>query len=224
MVGKHRNDRAYGWAIVTGTALSVFAMAHHPSTGASGTAERMAEMAREATLSAVVHGGLMVLMLLVLFGLLGLAGALGWHLARVRAGLVAYSVGVICMVGAALVSGFLVPGLAASHVDASAAELEAVVPVFTLLFHTNQSLAKVGVVAMSVGILCWSWVLLGERTWGRGVGILGLVVGAVPVLGLFSGHLHLDVHGMLAVVVAQAAWQIAVGIWLLRRQPAVPAE
>lgn len=207
-------DRVAGWSLVVGTALSVFAMAHHPSAGATGTAARLAEMAREATLSGVVHGGLIALMVLVLFGLVGLAGALGFGLGRVRAGLIAYSVGVVCMIGAALVSGFIVPGLATSYTG-SAEAIEGLVPVFSLCFRANQALAQVGVVAQSVGLFFWSLVLLERPSWVRGVGLLGLAVGVLPILGLLSGRLHLDVHGMLAVVVAQALWTMGTGIWLI---------
>ncbi len=209
-------ERFSGWAILVGSSLSVFAMARHPSTDASGTAERLAEMAGEAELSALVHGSLIALMLLVLVGLLGLAAVLGWRLGRVRLGVTAYSVGVLCMVGAALVSGFIVPGLASSYADGSPAELEAVVPVFSFCFRANQALAKIGVVAMSTGIFCWSLVLLERRSWARGIGILGLVVGTLPVVGLLSGRLALHVHGMLAVVAAQAVWSVCVGMWLIQ--------
>ena len=209
-------DRSSGWALVLGTVLSVFAMAHHPSAGASGAAARLAEMAREATLSGIVHGALIALMLVVFFGLVGLAGVLGFGLGRVRAGLIAYSAGVVCMIGAALLSGFIVPALAGSYAG-SPETAEALVPIFSLCFRANQALAEVGVVAQSAGIFFWSWVLLGRSGWVRGVGWLGLGAGAVPILGLLSGRLHLDVHGMLAVVVLQALWTIAVGVWLIQR-------
>jgi hypothetical protein len=214
-------DRVSGWSLVAGTALSVFAMAHHPSAAASGTAERLAEMARMATLSAVVHGTLIALMLLIVFGLVGLAGALGFGLARVRAGMVAYSAGVVCMLGAALVSGFIVPALAGSYAG-STENMDLLAPVFSLCFRANQALAEVGVVAQSVGIFLWSLVLLGRSEGVRWVGWLGFVAGALPVLGLLAGRLHLDVHGMLAVVVLQAMWTIAAGVWLIRRGRSSP--
>lgn len=208
---------------MVGTLLSVFAMAHHPSAAASGTADRLAEMADKATISAIVHGGLIGLMLLVFVGFVGLADVLGLGLRRVRAGLVAYGAGVVCMLGAAIVSGFVVPGLATSYAGGSAEELTAVVPVLSLCFRANQALAEVAVVAQSVGILCWSLVLAGKSGWIRMVGWLGLAAAGLPVIGLLAGRLHLDVHGMLAVVVVQAVWTLAVGFWLVRGSVGRPA-
>lgn len=208
-----------GVALVFGSLLSVAAMTHHPSTGASGTAERLAEMTREAALAGIVHGLLIALMLLVFWGLLHLAGVLGWSSSRVQIGAIAYGAGVICMIGAATVSGFVVPGLAEHFAEESPAVMESATPVFRFCFEVNQALAQIGAVAMSVSIFLWSWALAARSEyprWVRGVGALGLAVGAFPVLGLLSGSLHLDVHGMLAVLLAQAGWTICVGAWLIR--------
>ncbi len=201
--------------LIAGPILSVFAMAHHPTAGGASTAERLASMTRHASLGGFVHGALIVLMVGIFIGLVTFAGILGWRIGRVRAGVIAYSVGVVCMVGAALVSGFLVPGLAERYVDATPAEMEAVVPVLHFCHEANQTLAKAGTMAMSAGIFLWSLVLLTRPGWLRIVGVFGLAVGALPVLGLVLGRLHLDVHGMLLVVLAQAIWTVAIGVWMV---------
>lgn len=214
-------DRATGLILVIASVLSIAAMTHHPSTGASGTAERLAETAREATLAGWVHGLLIALMLLIFWGLLRFAGGLhgGWSSSRTQIGAVAYAVGVVCMIGAAAVSGFVVPGLAAHYAEQAPEVMEGAVPILRLCFEVNQALARIGAVAMSAAILLWSWVLAASAAprWGRALGAFGLLVGAFPVLGLLTGSLELDVHGMLAVIVAQAAWTIGVGVWHIQR-------
>ncbi|MFQ5527379.1 MAG: hypothetical protein ACE5GX_14085 [Thermoanaerobaculia bacterium] len=205
-----------GLVLIVAPLLSVFAMAHHPTAHGETTADRLSSMIRQATLGSWVHGALIALMVAIFIALVTFAGRLGWTSGRVRAGVIAYFVGVICMVGAALVSGFLVPGLAERYVDSSPTEMEASLPVFHLAHEANQALAKAGAVGMSTGIFFWSLVLIARAGWLRAVGAFGLAAGLLPILGLIVGRLHLDVHGMLAVVVAQALWQIAVGVWLLR--------
>ena len=217
-----KRPSSYLWSGVTLIAapvLSVFAMAHHPSTGGSGTAERLAEMVRESTISSAVHGALIALMIATLIGFFTVAGLLGWGSARVRAGAIAYSIGVVCMVGAALVSGFIIGALAERYVDATPTEMEVAVPSFHLAHGANQALAKTGAVAMSAGIFFWSWVMLRGAGLQRGLASLGLLVGLAPVVGPVSGRLTLDVHGMLLVVVAQSLWTVGVGIWVLRADP-----
>jgi len=88
-----------------------------------------------------------------------------------------------------------------------------------LLTYTSlvkRSSANVHVVAMSVAILLWSAAILRSRLMGRAVGIAGVVAGTGILLGLFSGHLRMDVHGFGLVTLAHAAWLIWLGILLCR--------
>jgi hypothetical protein len=210
------SGRAEALAIGVGSVLSVVLMAHHPSTRASDMAEGIAQTARAAGLSGLVHGGLIVTMVVVFFGVLGLAGRLGWFKARVRAGALAYGLGVVAMAGAALVSGFLVPGFARAYAGASGVDADALRPIFQLCYQTNQVLARAGTMALSAATLVWSLVMLERDPLARAVGALGLAAGALPVLGLLSGYLRLTVHGMGAVVLLLAVWNVAAAVWLIR--------
>ena len=80
----------------------------------------------------------------------------------------------------------------------------------------NQAFANVGAVAMSAAIVLWSLDLLRGPHAVRWVGMLGLAVGVLPTVALVLGMLHLDVPGMLVVVLLQSLWNIAVGILLVR--------
>lgn len=57
----------------------------------------------------------------------------------------------------------------------------------------------------------------------RGSGVFGCVVAGLALLALLSGHLRLDVHGFGAVVLAQAAWLVLIGLELCGAG-AVPAK
>jgi hypothetical protein len=48
------------------------------------------------------------------------------------------------------------------------------------------------------------------------VGFAGLVAGAALLLGIFAGHLRLNVHGFGIVILAEALWLVWVGILLCR--------
>lgn len=213
---RRASDPTAALLVAGGTVLSLALMAHHPTTGAKDLAGAVDELAREAVLSGTVHGSLLVMMTLVFVGLLGLVARLGWRHHRSVAGTVFYSLGMVCMVGAALVNGFVVEGLASRYAGSPEAELEHLRPVLRLCFQANHTLAAAGTIAISLAILCWSSLLLGAGNAGRWIGLLGLVAGALPVLGLLSGHLHLDVHGMGAVLLAQGLWNLAVAARLLR--------
>jgi hypothetical protein len=58
--------------------------------------------------------------------------------------------------------------------------------------------------------------LLRDLGLPRLIGALGLLVSAAPALALMLGLVHLDVHGMAAVVLLQALWNVAIGLAMMR--------
>lgn len=209
-------DLTSSLCIGLGQLLAVGFMAIHPSVHGSDLASAVDELAGMATRSAVVHGALIAIMLVVLHGFIGMSGYLGWHLGRVRAGVIAYAAGVVCMLGATLPSGFLIPRIAIRYADRPDADLEALRPVITLCHDLNQVLAQIGTVAWSAAILAWSCALLGRGRFARAFAVLGMLVSVVTVAGLLGGHLRLHVHGMGAVIAAHAVWSAGVAVWMLR--------
>jgi hypothetical protein len=208
-----------GIILLVASLLEVLGMSHHPSVQTSDISQAVEEIARFSTLSAVVHGVLITLMLLIAYGFVDFAVRRGLHRPLIRAGAIAYGCGVLVMVGAGLVSGFIITGLASLIPHATVVDLEINRQLLLLCRVLNQSCANFAVVAMSAGIVCWSLDLRGESRWRRAVGICGCLVGLLTALALIFGQIHLDVRGMTEVVVAQAAWNVAVAVLMVRREP-----
>src|SRR2546425_10296981 len=97
----HDENLMAGLLIGLGSLLSVLIMAHHPSINAERVDDAIVEIGRVASLSRLVHGGLIALMGCVLFGFTSFAGHLGWGLAPVRAGMSAHALGAPTLLGAA---------------------------------------------------------------------------------------------------------------------------
>ena len=79
----------------------------------------------------------------------------------------------------------------------------------------NQAFAKVHVAMSSVAILFWSIAIITTRAFARPIGWLGCVVGVGVLVGLFAGHITLDVHGFGVVILLQAAWLFSVGAQMI---------
>lgn len=212
----HASKRSAGLLIGVGSLLLIVLMAAHPFVHVHDTPGVVAELARISVRNGIVHGGLLLVMSTVFVGFLGLCSQLGWTLQRVRAGAVFYALGLVCMIAAALVNGFVVPGLAAGYAGRPDAELQALKPILHFAVQANQTAAKAGSIALSIAIVAWSSVLWRRGVAARWIGILGLIVGVLALTGLLSGHLHLDVHGMGAFVFATSLWNACVAVWLMR--------
>jgi hypothetical protein len=122
------------------------------------------------------------------------------------------------MIGAALISGFVVSSLGAFYEGAAPAAIESARHLMSFGHAANQALAKLGVMAMSAAILLWSTRLAGRAGVNRAIGWLGLAIGLVPPVLLVASRLQLDVMGMGAVILAQSVWNLAIGVQLIRRR------
>jgi hypothetical protein len=210
-------SRLAGGTLIAAALLEVVAMGHHPAVTTPDILEAVRQIERMGVFAGVVHGVLMALMLIVVYGLSEFALRRGATRPAIRAGIIFYLAGVIAMLGAAMVSGFIVPNLMALTAHGSSTDLAVNVQLLMLCRVLNQSCANFGSVAMSAGIALWSIDLLRrEAGWRRGIGVAGILIGAVPAVALILGALHLNVQGMSAVVILQSLWCCSVGVIFLR--------
>lgn len=197
--------RLVGGTLVGASALSLLAMSHHPSAHGMTDELWVADLVRIGTLSRPVHAGMIVCVIALWLALAEWSVWRGTALTRVAEKL--YSLGAIAMIGAALINGFAIDHLASNALQDGAEGLRDAARVMPLAWSLNQTLAGFGVFALSGGIVAWSldlWHVTGP--WARaaaGYGIVGMLVLSVAFA---FGHLLLNVTGMVAVVLAQAAW------------------
>lgn len=205
-----------GTLLIAAAVLEVAAMSHHPSVHSNDVGGIVAELGRMSALTGMVHGTLMVLMLVSLYCLTQHCVQRGPRRPLVRAGLIVYAAGTLAMLGAALVSGFLVVDVASHLAYSTPAEEHAARQLLMWCHAINQVLAKAGTAALSAGIALWSIDLLRSAGLARWIGVLGCAIGLLPMAGLGSGLLRLDVHGMGAVVLLQTCWSIGMGLLIYR--------
>jgi hypothetical protein len=209
--------RVAGISLVVAAVLEVFAMAHHPTITTPNILDAIQQITRFRQLDGLVHGVLMALLLVVLYGLSEFILRRDVSRPAIRAGLIAYSCGVLVMLGAGMVSGFILPGVLSLTPHASATDLDINLQLILLCRALNQSCANFATVVLSAGITFWSYDLLRRETgWRRALGSAGLIVGMIPAIALITGVLHLDVQGMTAVVLLQSLWSGGIGIGFLR--------
>jgi hypothetical protein len=129
-----------------------------------------------------------------------------------------YGAGTVAMIGAATVSGFVTAKAAGLVPTPTDQDLRTLALFINFSHVLNQALANLGVVAMSGGILAWALGLVHDKGWARIVGGIGILAGIAPAVALVMGGLHLDVHGMMLVILIQAAWNVGIGLLLALRQ------
>ena len=186
-------ERRAAIALLVGVVAPLLIMGMHP-TGADITIGG----ARLVLINHMVHGVSLAAQPVVFLGLLGLWRRLRSDVAT--AALVFYAFGIVAILSAAVLSGFVAPEVVAER---------------PLLFYTgqlNQGFAKVSVAAIGASLILWGVAL----RFARLPAAAGVIIGAVLVLGVLTGWLHLSASGIVIVTLLQGIWIILVATQLLR--------
>lgn len=208
-----KNSRTSGLALIAGTAATMLTMLLHPTGHDLFAASRYESMALRSVLA---HGLALAGLPLVFLGALGLTRRLAASETLGLLALVTLGFALEAVMNAAILSGLVSTRLIGTILDVPAAESTPWKVALHLSGSLNQAYAQVHVVASSLAIALWSVALVRERGLARAAGGYGLGLAALTLLGLFSGHVRLDVHGFGAIVLGQALWYVACGAWLWR--------
>lgn len=208
------DDCKAGISLIAGSLGGILTMAIHPTAGGSPTGSQAANL---SMVSGIAHSIAMISVLALFLG--------GWGISKRTAAadrmsftaIVTYGFACIAIVIAAAVSGFIIPGIMKHMVRDVPDATHQWQIVIVSIFEINQAFARIYSVAASMAIILWSISALRNGGFGRGVAIYGCVVAPLTVVGVATGHLRLDVHGMAVVLLGQAIWFIVVGIQLCSR-------
>lgn len=144
------------------------------------------------------------------FGFVALTRFIGFQRPLAVLALTFYAFGTVAVMGAATMSGFVMPQLVEAAHAPGAAQTGVYYQGLAQLTHwLNQGFAHVHVALMSVALALYAlaWPGKGVPAWAmRG---LGLVVGVGVLAWQLSDTLVLNVHGMGAVVIAHGVWTLA---------------
>jgi len=208
-----RDHRLGGIALIAGALFGIVTMSLHP-TGRDLAARESFQSV--ANLAIGVHALAIASAPLSFLGALALTQRLQAADRLAVSALVAYGFGLVAVIIAAAVSGFVGPKLV-RELMSSAQPASNVWRIALDYNHlVNQAFAKIFVVASSIAIALWSTSIVRGRALAAGIGIYGVLLGLATIVALASGHLELDAHGMGAVVFTQALWFTFAGVAMYR--------
>jgi hypothetical protein len=208
--------KAAGFVIIAVAFLVMIMLHHHPQSATHEAGKLIAEIADLALADRVVHGTLIALMAALVFGYLEFCARLGFVRPAVRAGAVAYAMGVFAVVVAATIDGFVISALAEHYANAQPAELEAARHLLNLCAVCVRVFTSLGVVAMSAAIAAWSFALLRGPRQVLWLGAVGLIASLAPAIAILSGMVSINLPSLLIVMWCQTGWNLAAGFALVR--------
>ncbi len=200
----HRNQKA-ALALTIGTIGTFVTMGLHP-TGAetiSNSAGGGANM-----LARGVHALAIAMLPLVLTGMLLLTLQLRAQFELAVTAYTSYALAVFAVLVAAAASGLLSPAMADHMATTDGAARDLALQQFRFSGQINQAFSKIYVSLSSLAIVLWSIAMRATPPFSRLLVSLGVIVGLLGIAGIFSGRLHLGVHGFGLVVLAQGVWTL----------------
>ena len=205
------HNRSAGLTLIIGVAAPLLIIGMHPTagdlTGDSGS--------RQVVVNYLVHGVALAAQPLVFLGLLGVSRYLEWSEMAIAA-LVVYGFGIVAVLPAAVLSGFVAPDVIERMRVTGAtpdARYEALLAYTGFL---NQGFARINVIASGAAVTLWGCAMWRRRRFPRATAVIGMVVGTALAVGTLTGYLRLNVRGIVIVTLLQAIWMVLVAVHLLR--------
>ena len=213
----HRSNMLAGSMMLISAIGTLAFILHHPTFGASGFENAAAEIGANAPINQSVHGAMILFLLMYYYALSILSDVLDIKIPVIRAAQLFIGCATLSMVGAALLSGFVTTHLAGYFIENSASDAQ-FRELLRLIYAGNQSLALCGMISYALAILFWSVHLIPKPGLSRIIGFSGVFSGAGLLLGLASGHLGSNIHGMIVLTAILGIWSGLVAIQLIRQK------
>lgn len=208
------DNKLSGAALIAGVVGMLVTAAIHPHGAHGATSpEALQHLMR---LAIGVHALAIASVWLTLVGLIALSRQLGIGRVDVFAALAAYGMAVAAVLVAAAASGFIAPELIASITSADEATRPGWQQLLAYNSHLNGAMAKVHVAGSSVAILLWS-IAMWRTRFAKVLAIVGFIVPLAGLAVIFNGGLHMSVHDLAHLVLAQSVWMVWAAVLLIRR-------
>lgn len=210
------DTRSAGILMLAAAVASIVFVALDPVVSADTSRTLLEGMVANAPMHRLVHAVELACVLSLAFGFTSLAARTGLRRPAVLGACIAYLVGCIAMVVAAVTDGFITGDVARYYLQAGHS-VDAGREMIHLCYVVVQDFAAASWFFQSVGVLAMAFALLRERGLQRIVGALGLATGALPPIAIGATWPAMDTAVVVGILSAQMAWNVAAATLLLRR-------
>lgn len=217
------DTRAAGIAIAAAAILSIVFVAFDQNATGDSPLAVLESITKIRLVHQAVHAGAIACLLALAFGFTSLAWRLGLRRPLVLAGLVAFQIGCMAMVGATLLDGFITPDVAGAFAKASPESVKTGYNLVVFIGVALTDLARLAWVFQAAGAAAWSWVLFRDRGFNRKIGSTGLISAMVVAVAASTSGPSISLPAILGILLAQLVWYLAASRYLLRPQSAVAA-
>jgi len=210
------DTRAAGVLMLAAAVVSTVFVALDPVVTAATPRAILEGIVANGPMHRTVHAVELACVLSLAFGFTSLAARTGLRRPAVLGACIAYGVGCLAMVGAAITDGFITGDVAAYYLQAGRS-VDTGREMIHLCYVVVQDLAATSWFFQAAGVLAMALALLRERGLQRIVGAFGLATGALPPIAIVATWPTMDTAVVVGILSAQMVWNAAAATLLLRR-------
>lgn len=209
------DNRKAGIALIAGAVGGIVTMAVHPHRADSMTPDQIPHL---VVTSGLAHSLAIVSFVVLFLGACGLTRRIAGPDRLAFAGLVVYGFAAVAVMMAAAVSGFVMPHILLDEVSDARAAAPQWQIVAASIFQINQAFAGIFSIGLSAAIVLWSVSIVRNGGLPRWIAVYGCVAAPLFAVLVVVGHVRMDVHGMIVLVLIQAVWYVGAGVVMCRRE------
>ncbi len=205
--------KAAGIALLVFTVLLLFTMVLHPA------GSNIPGLIRMSALIILTHGAAVLAMPIGWSGFWGLTRYLGSDRFMSVLGFSFISIGIIAAMLAGTINGVVLPLFLRGYADSPDLVLNSLQPVVRYSFSVNMAFDYIYTGAFSVGILCWSVLILQTKKMQAWIGIAGVLL-AVAMIAIFFGGIASanKVMGLRIFLTVVLVWIVIVALALVKKK------
>jgi hypothetical protein len=203
--------RLAGLALIVAACASVALLLLHPDENAANFAGVLKNETSGGALSALVHGGMIVVLVTELATLAILVARAARPAAL--AGYVFFAVGAALLSASLLTDGLVIPTIAAKYVGAPAAKLDYAKALFVLCGSAVRVLMPMGLAFLGLGVAG-----LGAGLWStsRALGAAGVALGVLIMAAIAATVTTLNPFVIMIGLAGMALWLASLGATAMR--------
>ena len=202
--------RSAGLALIIGSFLIIVTMVFHPVGG------DINHLIKISTAIIVTHGIAIASVPISLFGYWGLTKSLGSTNIFSLTAFITIALGLFAAALAATLNGLALPFFVGQFQEADADTINSIDLILHYGFALNQGTTLIYIVGNCVAVLLWSIAIVRATVFPKWVGIVGILIGSLAVILLFSGFVFSDLHGLRIFVFGSVTWVLIIAIMLIR--------
>ena len=210
------DTRAAGALMMAAAVVSIAFVALDPEVTATTSRTILEGFVANGPMHRLVHAIELACVLCLAFGFTSLAARAGLRRPAVMGACIAYVVGCLAMVAAAVTDGFITGDVASYYLQAGH-NPDTGREMLHLCYAVVQDFAMASWFFQSIGVLAMAIALLRGRGLQRIVGALGLATGAIPPIAILATWPAMDTGIIVGILSAQLAWNAAAATLLMRR-------